>query len=102
MGFFNRVSDFGDREQIKTFAMRIDTGLQQLKRETSSQMIAAISSAVKQDVDSMLLIAGKLSLESLLDLKVNYAGNKIPYFTFLTKISETSEQIIHKGGYPLI
>ena len=32
MGFFDRLSDFGDREQIKTTAMRIDIGLQQIEQ----------------------------------------------------------------------
>lgn len=102
MGFFNRLTDFGDREQIRTVAMRIDIGLQQIEAETNPHEVGGLCFAVKQDVDYMLNLASRLTMESLNCLNVRYKGQSIPYFAFLSKISDVSDMAMRKGGHPLI
>lgn len=102
MGFFDRLVDFGDREQVKTIARRIDIGLQQLEEACLLREVAGLSSTLKIEIDNMILLASKLSMESLMSLEVQYKGQKILYFIFLSKISEISDRIVTKGGHPLI
>lgn len=102
MGFFDRLNDFGDRELVKTVAMRIDVGLQQLEHETSTQMIAGLTYALREEVKNMQILANKLTYESKSCLMVKFKGSKISYFDFLSHISDISEQFINQGGYPLI
>ena len=102
MGFFDRLNDFGERELVKAVAMRIDVGLQQLERETSPQMIAGLTYALKEEVDNMQILANKLTYESKSCLKVKCKGTKISYFDFLSHIAIISERFINKGGCPLI
>ena len=54
MGFFNRLTDFGDREQVRTYAMRIGVGLSQIASTTSPQEIKGLSIAIKQDIQAMM------------------------------------------------
>ena len=76
MGFFNRLTDFGDREQVRTYAMRIGAGLNQISSATSPQEIKGLSIAIKQEVQAMMMFALKLSRESINSLDVNINGNK--------------------------
>ena len=39
MGLFDRFKDFGDREMVKTYAMRVGVGLQQLQSASDLNMI---------------------------------------------------------------
>ena len=66
MGFFNRLTDFGDREQVRTYAARISTGIQQIERETNINNIKGLSIAIRQDVQAMMMYATKLTNESIL------------------------------------
>lgn len=46
MGFFNRLTDFGDREMVRTYAMRVGTGLQQLQETNDLNMLQGLSQAI--------------------------------------------------------
>ena len=102
MGFFDRLSDFGERTQAKMIVKRIDIGLQQLEEEQSLPELKGLSSAVKIDIDNMFAITQKLSMESLLCLELEYKGYPVPYFTFLSVISKISENVIARGGQSLL
>ena len=102
MGFFNRLTDFGDREQVRTYATRIGIGLNQISSTTSPQEIKGLSIAIKQEVQTMMMWASKLSQESIncLDVKVN--GHKMMFPEFLYMLSSKSAEIVNKGGYSII
>ncbi len=102
MGFFNRLTDFGDREQVRTYAMRIGVGLNQIANTTSPQEIKGLSIAIKQEVQTMMMWASKLTQESIncLDVKVN--GRKMMFPEFLYMLSSKSTEIVNKGGYSII
>lgn len=102
MGFFDRLSDFGDREQIKTTAMRIDIGLQQIEQEFEPHSLKGLCFAVANDIEYMRIQTSKLSHESLASLNVRFRGQKVPYFSFMQKIAETSARAVRKGGTPLL
>ena len=102
MGFFNRLTDFGDREMVRTYAMRVGTGLQQLQETNDLNMLQGLSQAIAQDVQNMLIQAAKLTPESINCLNVSYKGRKIPYISFLEEIRKFSVIVMQKGGYPLI
>ena len=102
MGFFNRLTDFGDREQVRTYAMRIGVGLNQIANTTSPQEIKGLSITIKQGVQTMMMWASKLTQESIncLDVKVN--GRKMMFPEFLYMLSSKSTEIVNKGGYSII
>jgi len=102
MGFFNRLTDFGDREQVRTYAMRIGVGLNQIANTTSPQEIKGLSIAIKQDVQTMMMWASKLSQESINCLDVNVNGRKIPFRQFLYDLTQISTEIVNKGGFSII
>ncbi|MBP3498228.1 MAG: hypothetical protein J6K33_10420 [Alistipes sp.] len=102
MGFFNRLTDFGDREQVRTYAMRIGVGLNQIANTTSPQEIKGLSIAIKQDVQTMMMWASKLSQESINCLDVNVNGRKIPFRQFLYNLTQISTEIVNKGGFSII
>ena len=102
MGFFNRLADFGDREQVRTYAMRIGVGLNQISSATSPQEIKGLSIAIKQDVQTMMMWASKLSQESINCLDVNVNGRKIPFRQFLYNLTQISTEIVNKGGFSII
>lgn len=102
MGFFDRLTDFGDREQVKTAAMRINGALLQLDRESDIFMIRGISSAIAQEVQRMQILASKLTMESINCLNVPYRGNKIPYTRFIKELERISSTIVGRGGYAII
>ena len=102
MGFFNRLTDFGDREQVRTYAMRIGVGLNQIANTTSPQEIQGLSIAIKQDVQTMMMWASKLSQESINCLDVNVNGRKIPFRQFLYDLTQISTEIVNKGGFSII
>lgn len=102
MGFFNRLTDFGDREMVRTYAMRVGTGLQQLQETNDLNMLQGLSQAIAQDVQNMLIQAAKLTPESINCLNIPYKGRKIPYMSFLDEIRKFSAIVVQRGGYPLI
>ena len=102
MGFFNRLTDFGDREQVRTCAMRIGVGLNQIACATSPQEIKGLSIAIKQEVQTMMMLASKLSQESKNSLEVNVNGRKIPFTHFLYELTQKSAEIVNKGGFSII
>ena len=102
MGLFDRFKDLGDREMVKTFAMKIDIGLQQLEQATDISTIKGFSFAIAQEVKKMLIQAAKLTPESTNSLKVTYRGNKIAYTAFLDIIRKASLVTTQRGGLPLI
>lgn len=102
MGFFNRLTDFGDREQVRTYAMRIGVGLNQIASSTSPQEIKGLSIAIKQEIQTMMMWASKLSQESINSLDVNVNGRKIPFAQFLYELTQKSAEIVSKGGYSII
>lgn len=102
MGFFNRLTDFGDREQVRTYAMRIGIGLNQIASTTSPQEIKGLSIAIRQDVQTMMIWASKLSQESINCLDVTINGRKIPFRQFLYDLSQMSTEIVNKGGFSII
>ena len=102
MGFFNRLADFGDREQVRTCAMRINVGLNQIASSTSLQEIKGLSIAIKQEVQTMMMWASKLSQESINCLDVNVNGRKIPFTQFLYELTQKSAEIVNKGGFSII
>lgn len=102
MGFFNRLTDFGDREQVRTHAYRIAVGLQQIENETSIQMIKGLSIALKQEVQAMMQVASKLTNESINCLDVNVNGRKILFPQFLYELTQKSAEIVNKGGFNII
>ena len=102
MGLFDRFKDLGDREMVKTYAMRVGVGLQQLQSASDLNMIQGLSFAIAQDVQNMLIQAAKLTPESTNSLKVTYRGNKIAYTAFLDIIRKASLFTTQRGGLPLI
>ncbi len=102
MGFFNRLTDFGDREQVRTYAARISIGVQQIERETNPNNIKSLSIAIRQDVQAMMMYALKLTNESINCLDVNVNGHKIPFPVFLRDLSIQSVEIEKKGGYRIL
>ena len=102
MGFFNRLTDFGDREQVRTYAMRIVVGLNQIASTTSPQEIKGLSIAIKQEVQTMMMWALKLSRESINSLDVNVNGNKIPFTMFIDMLERESAKIVARGGFSII
>ena len=102
MGFFNRLTDFGDREQVRTYATRIGIGLNQISSTTSPQEIKGLSIAIKQEVQTMMMWASKLSQESINCLYVNVNGRKMMFPEFLYMLSSKSAEIVNKGGYNII
>lgn len=75
---------------VKTYAMRVGVGLQQLQSASDLNMIQGLSFAIAQDVQNMLIQAAKLTPESTNSLKVTYRGNKIAYTAFLDIIRKAS------------
>lgn len=102
MGFFSRLTDFGDREQVRTYAMRIVVGLNQIASTTSPQEIKGLSIAIKQEVQTMMMWAFKLSRESINSLDVNVNGNKIPFTMFVDMLERESAKIVARGGFSII
>ncbi len=102
MGFFNRLLDFGDREQVRTAVMKIDTGIQQIKYTNNIGEIRGISFALKQEVEFLQMLTSKLTHESLNSLDVKCKGGKVPYYTFLDYLREESDEIVKRGGFPII
>lgn len=102
MGFFNRLTDFGDREQVRTYAMRIGAGLNQISSATSPQEIKGLSIAIKQEVQAMMMFALKLSRESINSLDVNINGNKMPFTMFINMLERESAKIVARGGFSII
>lgn len=102
MGFFDRLTDFGDRELVRTYAYRISVGKNQIKNETSEAMISSLSYAIRQDIEAMLRVASKLTLESINCLDVKVDGGKMPYTSFLGQIKAVSDEIVQKGGCRII
>lgn len=102
MGFFDRLTDFGDRELVRTYAYRISVGLNQIKHETSETTIRGLSYAIRQDIEAMLRVASKLTSESINCLDVKVDGGKIPYASFLGQIKAVSDEIVQKGWCRLI
>ena len=101
MGFFDRLQDFGDREQVRTSIMKIDIGIQQIERATSIAEIQGLSYAVKEEVGYMRMLASKLTSESLGCLDVKFRGCKIPYYSFISELYDKSEEIVKRGGIPI-
>lgn len=87
-GIFDRLSDFGDREQIKTTAMRIDIGLQQIEQEFEPHSLKGLCFAVADDIEYMRIQASKLSHESLASLKVRFRGQKYPISLLCRKLQK--------------
>lgn len=102
MGLFNRLSDFGDREQIRVHAYRIGIGIQQIKNESSLQTIKGLSIALQQEVQTMMMYESTLSQESINCLDVNYKGRKISFVRFLSDLRLESIEIVNRGGYNII
>ena len=101
MGFFNRLTDFGDREQVRTYATRIGIGLNQISSTTSPQEIKGLSIAIKQEVQTMMMWASKLTQESINSLDVTINGRKIPFTQFLYELTQKSAEIVNKGGFSI-
>ena len=102
MGFFDRLYDFGDREVVRTYAMRVDVGLQQMDRTYDLPTIKGLSTAIRNEVRDMIISAQKLSEESRKCLDVKYRGRKIMYYEFLSILEQASINIVNRGGYPII
>lgn len=102
MGLFNRLTDFGDREQVRTYAMRIGVGLNQIASASSPQEIKGLSIAIKQEIQTMMMFASKLSQESINCLDVTINGHKIPFTRFLYELTQKSAEIVNKGGFSII
>lgn len=102
MGFFNRLKDFGDREQVRTHAYRISVGLKQIEDSTSTQEIKGLSIALRQEVQAMMMVASKLTNESINCLDININGRNIPFPGFLQYLISKSTEIVNKGGFSII
>ena len=102
MGFFDRLHDFGDREVVRTHAMKIDVGLQQIESASDLPIIKGLSYAIKNEVHDMLVSARKLTSESIGCLDVKYRGRKVLFGEFLFIVRKASERIVERGGYPII
>ena len=102
MGFFDRLTDFGDREQVRTYAMRIGVRLNQIASSTSTSEIKGLSIAIRQEVQTMMMWASKLSQESINCLDVNINGRKIAFPQFLYELQQKSAEIVNKGGFSII
>lgn len=101
MGFFDRLQDFGDREQVRTSIMKIDIGIQQIENATSLPDIKGLAYAVREEVGYMRMLASKLTSESLGCLDVKFRGRKIPYYSFLSELQDKSEEIVKRCGIPI-
>ncbi|MBQ5753753.1 MAG: hypothetical protein IIV91_06075 [Alistipes sp.] len=102
MVFFNRLYDFGDREVVRTYAMKIDIGLRQIENTYNLQTIKGLSIAIRNEVRDMMISAQKLTAESKECLDVKYRGQKIMYYDFLSILTNISADIVRRGGYPII
>lgn len=102
MGFFNRLADFGDREQVRTHVYRISVGLKQIDDSTSIPETQGLSIALRQEVQAMMMIASKLTNESINCLDVNINGRKILFSKFLHELTDKSVEIVNKGGFSII
>lgn len=102
MGFFDRIYDFGDREVVRTHAMKIEVGLRQIENAYDLPTIKGLSYAIKEEVHDMMMSARKLTSESLNCLDVKYRGEKIMYNEFIYILHEASSRIVERGGYPII
>ena len=102
MGFFDRLQDFGDREQVRTSIMKIDIGIQQIERTSSIPEIKGLAYAVKDEVGYMRMLASKLTSESLNCLDVKFRGRKIPYHSFISELKNKSDEIVRRGGVSIL
>ena len=102
MGFFDRLYDFGDREVVRTHAMKIDVGLRQIESAYDLPTIKGLSAAIRNEVQDMMISAQKLTAESKNCLDVKYRGQKIMYYDFLSTLTNISADIVRRGGYPII
>ena len=102
MGFFSRLTDFGDREQVRTHVYRISVGLKQIDETTSIQEIKGLSIALRQEVQAMMLVVSKLTNESINCLDVNINGCKVLFPKFLHELTIKSVEIVNKGGFSII
>lgn len=102
MGLFSRLTDFGDREQVRTHVYRISVGLMQIEDATSIPEIKGLSIAVKQEVQAMMLVASKLTNESINCLDVKFYGRKILFPKFLQELTIKSVEIVNRGGFSII
>ena len=102
MGFFDRLTDFGDREQVRTYAMRIGVGLNQIASATSTSEIKGLSIAIRQEVQTMMMWASKLSQESINCLDVDVNGRKMLFPRFMEELKQKSAKIVSRGGYSII
>ena len=50
----------------------------------------------------MMLVASKLTNESINCLDVNVNGRKIPFPQFLYELTQKSAEIVNKGGFNII
>ena len=102
MGFFDRIYDFGDREVVRTHAMKIEVGLRQIENTYDLPTIKGLSCAVREEVHDMMVSARKLTGESLNCLDIKYRGEKVMYNEFIYILHEASNRIVERGGYPII
>lgn len=102
MGFFNRLKDFGDREQVRTYAYRISVGIEQIECSKDLSEIKGLSIAVRKDVQMMMMFASKLTRESLNCLDVNANGCKMLFANFMNELVYKSNKVVAKGGFSLI
>lgn len=102
MGFFNRLLDFGDREQVRTYVYRICVGLEQIEKATSISDIKGLSIALRKEIQDMIMVATKLTGESINSLDVKVNGCKMPFLRFIDKLEYESAKIVAKGGCSII
>ena len=102
MGFFDRLTDFGDREQVRTHVYRISVGLKQIDETTSIQEIKGLSIALRQEVQAMMLVVSKLTNESINCLDVKFYGRKILFPKFLQELTIKSVEVVNRGGFSII
>ena len=102
MGFFNRLKDFGDREMVRTYVYRISIGLKQIENDTSIQEIKGLSIAIRNEVQTMMIIVSKLTTESINCLYVEVDGRKMLFAKFVDELKRKSVEIVNKGGYSII
>lgn len=106
MGWLTRLHDFGDREMIKTIALRVDVGLRQLDQQMHENRdpheVNGLASAVGDEVKRMQFLASTLTQESLNCLYVKHNGQKILYGSFIKTAQETSEKLVSKGYSSLL
>jgi hypothetical protein len=82
--------------------MRISVGLNQIESATSTSEIKGLSIAIRQEVQTMMMWASKLTQESINCLDVNVNGRKILFPRFLYELKQKSDEIVNKGGYSII